>query len=178
MFWAEILKRSDFFLSENFHFLVVEVSEYLNRHVFVMFYDRMNTIHQFIKTFFDNKMSIFEEYGAFYFLFYNEIVCCVYSLESPRRVHSTYHYFIWIILDRKDITKLSPLPPDLALWLTLNGLNYPCLEQISTVQKMFEPIEFNWNYSYPVTLKISISGSLATARNASTKIKIIFKNCL
>ena len=29
------------------------------------FYDRINTIHQFIKPFFDNKMSIFEEYGAF-----------------------------------------------------------------------------------------------------------------
>ena len=29
------------------------------------FYDRINTIYQFIKPFLDNKMSIFEEYGAF-----------------------------------------------------------------------------------------------------------------
>ena len=29
------------------------------------FYDRINTIYQFIKPFFDNKMSIVEEYGAF-----------------------------------------------------------------------------------------------------------------
>ena len=36
MFWAEIWKISDFFLSENFHFLVVKFSVYLNRHVFVM----------------------------------------------------------------------------------------------------------------------------------------------
>ena len=29
------------------------------------FYDCINTIYQFIKAFLDNKMSIFEEYGAF-----------------------------------------------------------------------------------------------------------------
>ena len=28
-------------------------------------YDCINTINQFIKPFLDNKMSIFEEYGAF-----------------------------------------------------------------------------------------------------------------
>ena len=33
MFWAKIWKISDF-LSENFHFLVVKFSVYLNRHVF------------------------------------------------------------------------------------------------------------------------------------------------
>ena len=37
MFWAEIWKLSDFFLSENFHFLVAKFSVYLNRHIFVMF---------------------------------------------------------------------------------------------------------------------------------------------
>ena len=35
MFWAEIWKISDF-LSENFHFLVVQFSVYLNRRIFVM----------------------------------------------------------------------------------------------------------------------------------------------
>ena len=35
MFLAEIFKISEF-LSENFHFLVVKFSVYLNRHVFVM----------------------------------------------------------------------------------------------------------------------------------------------
>ena len=29
------------------------------------FYDRINIIYQFIKPFSDNKMSMFEEYGAF-----------------------------------------------------------------------------------------------------------------
>ena len=31
----------------------------------VTFYDCIDTIYQFIKTFLDNKISIFEEYGAF-----------------------------------------------------------------------------------------------------------------
>ena len=30
-----------------------------------IFYDCINTIHQFIKNFLNNKMSVFEEYGAF-----------------------------------------------------------------------------------------------------------------
>ena len=31
----------------------------------VIFYDCINTIYQIIKPFLDNRMSIFEEYGAF-----------------------------------------------------------------------------------------------------------------
>ena len=41
------------------------------------------------------------------FLFYHEIECCVYSLESPHRgdsnVHSTFQYCIG---DQKDFSKL------------------------------------------------------------------------
>ena len=33
------------------------------------------------------------------------------------------------------------LPHDLALWLTLSGSNYPCLEQIYMLPKMFELFE-------------------------------------
>ena len=36
MFWGEIWKISEVFLSENFHFLVVNFSVFLNRRVFVM----------------------------------------------------------------------------------------------------------------------------------------------
>ena len=36
MFWAEIWKISEFFFSENFHFLVVKFSVYMNRLNFVM----------------------------------------------------------------------------------------------------------------------------------------------
>ena len=35
------------------------------------------------------------------------------------------------------------LLPDMVPWLTLSGSNYPCLEQISMVPKMFEPLKFD-----------------------------------
>ena len=35
------------------------------------------------------------------------------------------------------------LLPDLVPWLTLGGSNYPCLERISMVLKMFEPLRFD-----------------------------------
>ena len=38
------------------------------------FYDRINTIYQFIKTFLDKKMSVFEEYGAFNYHLLSETV--------------------------------------------------------------------------------------------------------
>ena len=34
------------------------------------------------------------------------------------------------------------MPPDLALWLTLISSNYPCLEHILMVSKVFEPLKF------------------------------------
>ena len=38
------------------------------------------------------------------------------------------------------------MPSDLALLSTLMGLNYPCLELIFMVSKVFEPLEFDWKY--------------------------------
>ena len=35
------------------------------------------------------------------------------------------------------------LLPDLVPWLNLKGSNYPSLEQISMVPKMFEPLKFD-----------------------------------
>ena len=35
------------------------------------------------------------------------------------------------------------MPPDLALLSTLIGSNYPCLELIFMVQKVFEPLKFD-----------------------------------
>ena len=37
---------------------------------------------------------------------------------------------------------LGILPPDLALGLTLISSNYPCLELIFMVPKVFEPLKF------------------------------------
>ena len=39
------------------------------------------------------------------------------------------------------------MPPDLALWLILTGSNYPCLEQINMVPKMFELLRFDCTYN-------------------------------
>ena len=37
---------------------------------------------------------------------------------------------------------IAILPPDLALLTTLIGSNYPCLELIFMVPKVFEPLKF------------------------------------
>ena len=67
-------------------------------------------------------------------------------LMSTFNIYSTYHYFTE---DRKDIPKLSSFPPDPALRLTLSSSNYLCLEQISRISKMFEPLEFDYSLDWP-----------------------------
>ena len=42
------------------------------------------------------------------------------------------------------------MPPDLALLSTLNGTNYPCLELIFMVLKVFEPLKFDCMICPPV----------------------------
>ena len=79
------------------------------------------------------------------FLFYNEIVCCVYSLESPHRGdlnEYTQHTIILLKIENISIN-YRHLLPDLAPWLNFIGSNYPSLEQISMVPKMFEPLNFD-----------------------------------
>ena len=63
------------------------------------------------------------------FLFYYEIVCCVYSLELLKVENISINY--------------RHLLPDLVPWLNLVGSNYPSLEQISMIPKMFEPLSFD-----------------------------------
>ena len=72
------------------------------------------------------------------FLFYYEIVCCVYSLESPHRGDSneyTQHTIILLKIENISIN-YRHLLPDLAPWLNLICSNYTSLEQISMVQKI------------------------------------------
>ena len=52
--------------------------------------------------------------------------------------------------DRKYIPKLSYLTPDLALRLTLSGSKYSCLEQISIIFIVFEPVKFDYTYKVVV----------------------------
>ena len=44
-------------------------------------------------------------------------------------------------------------------WLTLSGSNYPCLERISMVPKMFEPLRFDctWKQRIHKRMKIVVS---------------------
>ena len=51
MYWAEIWKISDFFLAENFHFLVMKCSIYLIRRVFIMICGSQIAIHIAIRKF-------------------------------------------------------------------------------------------------------------------------------
>ena len=69
----------------------------------------------------------------------------MYSLESPHRDDSNEYTQHTIILWKMEKTFLDyfHLPSDLALCLTPSGSNYPCLEQISMVPKMFEPLKFD-----------------------------------
>ena len=81
------------------------------------------------------------------FIFYDEIVCCVYSLESPHRGDSneyTQHTIILLKIENFFIN-YRHLLPDLVPWLNLIGSNNPSLEQISMVPKMFEPLKFDCN---------------------------------
>ena len=43
----------------------------------------------------------------------------------------------------RKIKQILIMPPDLALLSTLNGSNYPCLELIFMVPKVFEPLKFD-----------------------------------
>ena len=66
-----------------------------------------------------------------------------YIMKSSQRfqwVHSTYNY---CVENRKDCPKDRCLRPDLVPLLNLSGSNYPYLEQIFMVPKMFEPLKFD-----------------------------------
>ena len=72
------------------------------------------------------KKRIFKEI----FLFNHEIVCCVYSLESPHRGDSniyTQHTIIEYKIEKVSLN-YRLLLPDLAPWLALRGSNSPYLD--------------------------------------------------
>ena len=101
-----------------------------------------NSFFEFLRNSSDSsRKQIFREI----FLFYYEIVCCVYSLESPHRGDSNEYTQHTIIVWKIEKISLSYryLLPDLVVWLNLIGSNYPSLEQISMVPKMFEPLKFD-----------------------------------
>ena len=69
------------------------------------------------------------------------MVYCVCSLESPHRGDSNDStQYTFMLQTIKEILIKSP---DLALLSTLIGSNYPCLELICMVPKVFEPLKFD-----------------------------------
>ena len=74
------------------------------------------------------------------------MVYCVYLLESLRRgnsVENTQHTFMLKEIDKKK--NIPFMPPDLGLYLTLISSNWPCLEYIFMVPKVFKPLKFSCN---------------------------------
>ena len=78
-------------------------------------------------------------------LFYDDIVSCVYSTESPW-VYSTYHY---CVEDRKDFPKLLPFAswPCAMINPHYGGSNYPYFKQSYMLPTMFEPLKFDCTYT-------------------------------
>ena len=68
------------------------------------------------------------------------MVYCVYSLESPPWGDSNKNtqYTFKLNKNKKDIPIMLP---DLALWITLISSNYPFLEHVFMIQKVFEPLK-------------------------------------
>ena len=79
------------------------------------------------------------KYLAKFSFFYHDVVCCVYSLESPHRGDSNNYTQHPIIVSK--IEKISLIIAICLTWFTLSGSSYPNLEQLSMVLKMFEPLK-------------------------------------
>ena len=120
------------------------------------------------------------------FSFYHEIVCCVYSLEWPLWSNSHEYTQHTVIVWKIEKTFLYYLSPNLALWLTLSGSNYPYLEQMSMVPKiraievwlyfhvrstylgnvsiLLNSLENAWSVDF-IELRYSVSSSFIAYRN-------------
>ena len=57
------------------------------------------------------------------------------------------------------------MSPDLALLSTLDGSNYPCLELIFMVPKVFEPLKFDCIYMEKIIMFKTVSKSHAVSKS-------------
>ena len=92
----------------------------------------MVNTHMFFESIRNSSDSSRKQIFRDFFLFYHEIVCYVYSLESPHPGDSNEYTQHTIIVQKieKSSQNYRCLLPDLAQWLTLSSSNYPYLEQI------------------------------------------------
>ena len=68
----------------------------------------------------------------------------MYSIESPHwGSFNEYNQHTIIVYIEKTFLNYCHLLPYLAPWFTLSGSNYPYLEQVSMVPKMFEPLKLD-----------------------------------
>ena len=110
-------------------------------HRLLVYHGLFELIFESLRNFSDSSRK--QILGAFV-LFYYEIVCCVYSLGDSKAY--TQHT-ISLLKIEKNARNYRHLLPDLAPWLNLIGSNYPSLEQISMVPKMFESLKFDCNFT-------------------------------
>ena len=78
-----------------------------------------------------------------FFLPWKSLLCVLIRIAWSgqfQRIHPTNHLISKI--EKPSLNNLH-LPSDLELWLTLSGSSYPCLEQISMIPKVFEPLKFD-----------------------------------
>ena len=147
--------------------------EYLKFHRLsgATFYDWINTIYQFIKSFLDTKW--FEEYGAFKGNFLNLslkcVLCAFIRMASWRRflLHTQYT----IILLKSEKTSLNAhLSHDLVLWLTLKALrktaseNVVCLCRLLNILADFSNLFLHTGKQYGPRSDCSWSGSTLFAK--------------
>ena len=82
-------------------------------------------------------------WGDFLFFYKNGILCVHIRIASMRRFYWEHTIYLHV----KETQKYIPImPSDLTLWLTLISSNYPCLELISLVPKVFEPLKFDCDF--------------------------------
>ena len=110
-------------------------------HWWLVYHGLFELIFESLRKFFD---SLSKQIVREIFVFYYEIVCCVYSLSSHQGNSNEYMQHTIILLKIETISiNYRRLLPDLAPWLNLTGSIYLSLEQISMVPKMFEPLKFD-----------------------------------
>ena len=70
------------------------------------------------------------------------------------------------------------MPPVLALFLTLISSNYPCLEHLFMVPKVFEPFKFGCNIKAPANNAYICQNVADGMKKVETLIRLIFRRSL
>ena len=86
-----------------------------------------------------HSCRILDSLGWFSVYIENGILCVLIRIASMRRFYLEHTTYLHVKENREDILIMTP---DLALLLTLISSNYPCLEHIFIVPKVFEPLKF------------------------------------